>query len=115
MRLTTAIAAALGCVPLFGGGSALASQRDASVARACQRVEVKGGFKAKVHVDGRATCNEGRRVARRFYKRVGGPWDGKTGDGRIYYRILGYKCTTGLGGSEGFCSKPHRSVEVSTR
>jgi hypothetical protein len=80
----------------------------------CARVVVKGGAKAKVAVR-HVPCSTGRAVAQGYYDVVGGKPDGHTSDGSIYYRVQGFRCTTGLGGSEGFCSHRDQKVLLSTR
>jgi len=82
--------------------------------RACARVTVTGGIKAKVAV--RFTgCTLGRNVARGYYAKRSGPWDGRLSDGSIYYRSHGFVCTTGLGGSEAFCKRGRARVDMSIR
>lgn len=78
----------------------------AAEARQCASVGVRGSLVARVYIQsGRITCLMAQTVAKEYYARVTGRWDGRTSDGAIYYRVRGYRCLTGLGGSEGYCSK----------
>ena len=82
----------------------------------CARVAVAGGAKARVAAR-RVTCAAGREVARVFYQRIydGDEWDGRASDGSIYYAIMGFRCGTGLGGSEGFCHHGAQRIDMSIR
>lgn len=75
-------------------------------ARQCSSVGVRSGGTARVYIQsGRITCLMAQTVAKEYFARVGGRRDGRTADGAIYYRVRGYRCLTGLAGSEGYCDK----------
>ena len=80
----------------------------------CARVAVGKSAKAKVAVR-RTSCAEGRTVARGYYAAVGGTPDGHNADGSIYFAVEGFHCSTGLGGSQGFCSHRDQKVLLSVR
>jgi hypothetical protein len=62
-------------------------------------------------------CSTGRDVARGFFERIssGDDWDGRASDGSIYYVVDGFRCGTGLGGSQGFCHHGRQRIETSVR
>ena len=80
----------------------------------CSRVAVGKGAKAKVAVR-RVSCAKGHAVARGYYAAVGGTPDGHNADGSIYFAVEGFHCSTGLGGSQGFCSHRDQKVLLSVR
>jgi hypothetical protein len=61
----------------------------------CSRVRVAGDSKARVVVRG-VPCVVGHSVARDYYQRIydGDSWDGRAGDGSIYYAVDGFRCGT---------------------
>ncbi len=88
----------------------------ASAARPCRGVPIDKGVKAKVATV-RVECRLGREVATIYFERVrsGDDWDGKTGDGSIFYSVKGFRCLTGLAGTQMFCHRQNRRVFASTR
>jgi hypothetical protein len=87
----------------------------ASAASPCYPVEVEG-TKIQVAVTS-ASCEVGREVAIGYFERVlveEHP-DGKTGNGSVYYEVEGFRCLTGLGGSQMFCHHGDESVFASSR
>jgi hypothetical protein len=77
-----------------------------------------GGHKAKVRVvKGHVACDYARTViADAFKKEAKSPfhWDGTNKYG-IYWKVDGWKCSTGLAGSQTFCRRSGRRVDGSTR
>ena len=97
-------------------GFTFAEQASAGT-RACGKVKAATGGKARVAAV-KTNCKKARRVAVGYYKRQDrNPWnwDGKNQSGLIFYRVRGYRCFTGLGGSQAFCSAGNRRVLASTR
>jgi hypothetical protein len=86
----------------------------ASAASACHPVEVEG-TKIRVAVAA-ASCEVGREVGVGYFERALAeePFDGKTGDGSVYYEVDGFRCLTGLGGSQLFCHRHDESVFASS-
>ena len=87
----------------------------AGAAGPCHPVTVEG---AKVRVATvRAPCKTGREVASGYFQRIlsGDGFDGKTSDGSIYYDVNGFRCLTGLGGSQMYCHHHNRWVYASSR
>jgi hypothetical protein len=87
----------------------------ASAATPCHSIEVEG-VKARVAVAG-VSCEVGREVAAGYYSRVlaeDHP-DGRTAEGWIYFEVDGFRCTTGLGGSQAFCSRHDEWVYASSQ
>ena len=41
--------------------------------------------------------------------------DGSTRSRGIFYRVRGFRCSTGLAGSEGFCIRGRQHIALSTR
>jgi len=82
----------------------------------CSRVQVAGGSKSRVVVRG-VPCAVGHTVARDYYQRIydGDTWDGRASDGSIYYAVDGFRCGTGLGGSEAFCHHGRKHIDMSIR
>jgi hypothetical protein len=75
----------------------------ATAAAHCHSVRVEG---TKIRVAAvRTSCKAGREVASEYFERTlnGDHFDGKTGDGSIYYDVNGFRCLTGLGGSQMYC------------
>lgn len=101
------LAAALLCFAI-GSGSAIA-------ATPCHSVEVEGTT-VQVAVAG-ASCELGREVAGGYFERTLNEdhFDGKTGDGSIYYEVDGFRCLTGLGGSQMYCRHHAEWVYASSR
>lgn len=62
-------------------------------------------------------CRLGQEVAAIYYDRIHSEdhWDGKTRDGSIYYAIRGFRCLTGLAGTQMFCRRNDRWIFASTR
>lgn len=87
----------------------------ASAASPCHSVKVEG-TKIRVAVTG-ASCELGREVAVGYFERVldEDHFDGKTDDGSIYYEVDGFRCLTGLGGSQMYCRHHDESVYASSR
>jgi len=82
---------------------------------ACGKVTAAVGGKAKVAAV-KTNCRKARRVAIGYYKRIkAGDEDGRNPSLGIFYRVGGYKCFTGLGGSQAFCMAGKRRVFASTR
>ncbi len=107
IRLLPAVAVVL---LLVLPGPALASKRCGT--------RVTGGLYAKVLVArGSVSCATARRVARAYYRKIraGAPFDGRLPDGSIYFLAVGFRCSTGLGGSQGFCTSGRRRILMSVR
>lgn len=87
----------------------------ASAATPCHSVEVKR-TKIRVAVAG-VSCELGREVATGYFERTLNEdrFDGTTGDGSIYYEVDGFRCLTGLGGSQVWCRHHDESVYASSR
>ena len=87
----------------------------ASAASPCHPVEVEA-TKIRVAVTA-ASCEVGREVAVGYFERglAEDHPDGKTRDGSIYYEVDGFRCLTGLGGSQMFCHHDDESVFASSR
>lgn len=87
----------------------------ASAAAPCHSVEVES-TKIRVAVVG-VSCELGREVAVRYFERALNEdhFDGKTGDGSIYYEVDGFRCLTGLGGSQMYCRHHDQWVYASSR
>ncbi len=111
MRFRKALApiTALAFLGLPGATPALAAQP-------CGRPVVAGGTRARVATK-RVGCELGREVATIYYERLSGGdhWDGRGGNGAIFYAIRGFRCFTGLGGTQMFCRSAARLVLASTR
>ena len=75
-----------------------------------------GDSKARVVVRG-VSCGVGHSVARDYYQRIydGDSRDGRASDGSIYYAVDGFRCGTGLGGSEAFCHHGRQLIDMSIR
>ncbi|TMK57393.1 MAG: hypothetical protein E6G51_06405 [Actinobacteria bacterium] len=87
----------------------------ATAAAPCHSVRVEG---TKIRVAAvRTSCKAGREVASEYFERTlnGDHFDGKTGDGSIYYDVNGFRCLTGLGGSQMYCHHRNRRVYGSSR
>ncbi len=69
----------------------------ASAATPCHSVEVESTKIRVAVVD--VQCERGREVAVGYFERAldEDHFDGKTGDGSIYYKVAGFRCLTGLG------------------
>lgn len=102
---------AVAVIALLGlPGPALASKRCGT--------RVTGGRYAKVLVArGSVSCVTARGVARAYYRKIrtGAPFDGRLPDGSIYFLAGGFRCSTGLGGSQGFCASGRRRIFMSVR
>lgn len=87
----------------------------ASAAAPCHSVEV-GSTNIRVAVAG-ASCELGREVSIGYFERAleEDHFDGKTGDGSVYYEVDGFRCLTGLGGSQMYCRHGDESVYASSR
>jgi hypothetical protein len=92
-----------------------ASSSSAAAAAPCHSVRV-GATKIRVAAV-RTSCRTGREVASDYFERTlsGERFDGKTGDGSIYYDVDGFRCSTGLGGSQMYCHRRNRWVYGSSR
>ena len=88
----------------------------ARVSTVSSRVRVAGDSKARVVVRG-VSCGVGHSVARDYYQRIydGDSRDGRASDGSIYYAVDGFRCGTGLGGSEAFCHHGRQLIDMSIR
>lgn len=87
----------------------------AFAASPCHSVEVKS-TRIRVAVAG-ASCELGREVSVGYFVRAleGDHFDGKTGDGSVYYKVDGFRCLTGLGGSQMYCRHRDEVVYASNR
>ena len=120
MRWKTLIA--VGRLVRFAGGATLASAAlalaatPAAAAAPCHPVEVGEGTVVRVATVG-VPCESAREVAATYFERDldGEHYDGKTGDGSIYYSVGRFRCFTGLGGSQMFCRHRNRQVFASSR
>lgn len=88
----------------------------ASAARPCDSISISEDAKARVATVG-VSCRFGRKIAERYFESVlnGERHDGKTKDGSIYYAIKGFRCLTGLAGTQMFCHRHDRWVFASSR
>lgn len=85
--------------------------------RTCGNVATATGGKARVAA-AKTSCRKARQVAIGYYERQERnpwDWDGKDPTMGIFYRVGGYRCFTGLGGSQAFCTAGKRRVFASTR
>lgn len=89
--------------------------RAARAATPCHSVEV-GHTKIRVAVAG-PSCELGREVAIGYYERAldGGHFDGTNTEGAVYYEVDGFRCVTGLAGSQIWCRHHDESVYASSR
>jgi hypothetical protein len=87
----------------------------ASAATPCHSVEV-GSTDIRVAVVD-ASCELGREIGLlpRPVRNSRDRFDGKTGDGSVYYDVDGFRCLTGLGGSQMYCRHHDKSVYASSR
>ncbi len=110
MRATSLPAAVLAALLLL-----LVAASPASAAHPCKSIRVDEGVGAKVATV-RVKCRVGREVAAIYFDRVRSEdhWDGKTRDGSIFYSVMGFRCLTGLAGSQMFCRRHDRWVFAST-
>ena len=115
-RLGSALVAAAttlcAVVLLVGPAAASASTR-------CGRVWIKSrGAKAKVLV-GTGTsvsCHHARKLIKRAYHAEDTrPWDGYDEYNGGYWIVKGWRCSTGLGGSQTYCKRDGDRVDGSTR
>jgi hypothetical protein len=112
-RTSLALAALAGAV-LIGASS---GPDIALAAKPCGKVKAATGGKARVAAY-KTNCQKARKVAVGYYKRRAADpmdWDGMNPKLGIFYRVGGYKCFTGLGGSQAFCMVGKRRVLASTR
>lgn len=103
------VGVSLGFLAAPGGASASA--------KPCGKVKAATGGKARVAAY-KTTCQKARKVAVGYYERQATDpmnWDGKHPTLGIYYRVRGYRCFTGLGGSQAFCMAGNRRILASTR
>ena len=88
---------------------------DAVAASPCNSVKVAGQKVrlAKVGVP----CKKAREVASGYFERAlsGDRFDGKTDDGSIYYDVLGFRCLTGLSGTQMSCRHHDQKIYASSR
>lgn len=96
--------------------AALANTSSASAAHPCDSASLQDGTVIRVAAL-RVSCARARAVAVGFFGGLsaGSGWDGKTGDGAVYYSVGGFRCFPGLGGSETWCKSRGRWVFASTR
>lgn len=87
----------------------------ASAAKPCHSVEVKR-TKIRVAVAG-ASCELGREVATGYFERALAEdnFDGTNREGAVYYEVDGFRCVTGLAGSQMYCRHHDESVYASSR
>jgi hypothetical protein len=98
-------------------GLALVSPASA-LAKRCGRVYVPArGYHAKVRVrTGPESCRAAKRlISAAFTAEVRRRWDGYDKYGGVIWRVSGWRCGIGLGGSQAFCSRGSRSVDGSFR
>ena len=84
--------------------------------KACAKVKAATGGKARVAAV-KTSCRKARQVAVGYYVRQDRDpfdWDGKNSFG-IFYRVGGFRCFTGLGGSQAFFLAGRQRVFASTR
>lgn len=88
----------------------------ATAARPCRAITVDKTVNAKVATL-RVSCRSARRVAKLYFERIlaGDRFDGKTSDGRIFFSVKGFRCLTGLGGSQAYCRRRGHWVFASTK
>ena len=89
----------------------------AAQAQHCSKVYVGvRGVPAKVQVvSGSASCSGARRLIRSaFTAETNRHWNGSNDSG-VFWRVNGWNCTIGLGGSETFCSRGNREIDGSFR
>ena len=104
------------CGMLLFGMSASTPAASAGT-KACGKVKAATGGKARVAAV-KTNCRKARNVAIGYYKRQDRnpwDWDGKDPYMGIFYKVGGYKCFTGLGGSQAFCMAGKRRIYASTR
>jgi hypothetical protein len=103
-------------VVLIAALASLGHTSTASAARPCDSAALQDGTVVRVATL-RIPCGRGRDIAVTFFERVqaGDRFDGKTGDGSIYYSVEGLRCFPGLGGSQTWCKSDARWVFASTR
>jgi hypothetical protein len=109
-RVRTAIASLVTLVLL---GVAVPAQ---AASQRCGRIAIGNGIKAKVRVvQGAVRCGKARLVIKSAYHaEATRHWDGD-GNYGVYWRVRGFSCSTGLGGSETFCRRGSKRVDGSTR
>lgn len=88
----------------------------ASAAHPCKPAILEDGSVVRVATI-RARCRLGRGIAEKYFERIqqGFSFDGKTGNGLIYYAIDGFRCFPGLGGTQTWCHRHRRWVFASIR
>jgi hypothetical protein len=106
----------LACVSAVVAAALTVGPGTAAAATPCHPVNVDGGTRVRVATV-RVPCRVGREVAAGYFERVlnGDRYDGKTRDGSIYYSVGGFRCLTGLAGSQMFCHHHDRQVFASRR
>jgi hypothetical protein len=116
MRRRTVVTVLTICGMLLFGMSASTPVASAGT-KACGKVAAATGGKARVAAV-KTNCRKARKVAIGYYKRQDRnpwDWDGKDPYMGIFYKVGGYKCFTGLGGSQAFCMAGKRRIFASTR
>ena len=116
MRRPTVATTLTICGMLLFGMSASTPAASAGT-KACGKVKAATGGKARVAAV-KTNCRKARNVAIGYYKRQDRnpwDWDGKDPYMGIFYKVGGYKCFTGLGGSQAFCMAGKRRIFASTR
>lgn len=88
----------------------------ASAAHPCKPALLEDGSVVRVATI-RAPCRLARGIAGKYFKRIqqGDSFDGKSRKGLIYYAIDGFRCFTGLGGTQTWCHHHRRWVFASIR
>jgi hypothetical protein len=86
-------------------------------AKRCGHVAVGSGLKAKVRVVyGDVRCGKARVVIKSAYHaEASRSADGSDSTYGYYWRVRGFRCYTGLAGSETFCHRGRKQVDGSTR
>lgn len=107
------VACALAAVLLFGLSPS--AEEASAKAKACGKVKLATGGKARVAAV-KTNCRRARQVAIGYYERraTGSGWDG-IGPGGIFYRVRGYRCFTGLGGTQALCRAGRQQILASAR
>ena len=79
----------------------------------CRKVPTKfGPARAAAR---RVPCREARKVARGFYHRIATHAFPDGHHGSLYWNVRGFRCYSGLAGSEAFCKHHRQHVFATTR
>lgn len=105
----------LAAAAVFGLALMLANPGSVTAAAPCHSIKIEGTKDRVATV--RAPCKEAREIASAYFERTlsGDRFDGITDDGSIYYDVAGFRCLTGLGGSQMFCRHHDRRIYASSR